>query len=63
VQSEVLEWSAGFTAFWATGLDHYQVRAYSAWYRHITLSMTAAAFLTILRRGAQKGDLQSVPEI
>jgi hypothetical protein len=39
------------------------VRAYSAWYRHITLSMTAAAFLTILRRGAQKGDLQSAPEI
>lgn len=46
-----------------TGLDHYQVRGYPAWYRHITLSMAAAAFLTILRRGAQKGDLQPVPEI
>ena len=56
----------GFTAFWAieecfrttkneTGLDHYQMRAYSAWYRHITLSMTSAAFLTILRRDAQRG--------
>lgn len=29
-----------------TGLDHYQVRKYQAWYRHITLSMLAAAFLT-----------------
>jgi SRSO17 transposase len=30
-----------------TGLDHYQVRCYDAWYRHITLSMLAAAFLTV----------------
>ena len=29
------------------GLDHYQVRKYQAWYRHITLSMLAAAFLAI----------------
>ena len=28
-----------------TGLDHYQVRRYDAWYRHITLSMLAYAFL------------------
>jgi hypothetical protein len=28
-----------------TRLDHYQVRTYHAWYRHITLSMLAAAFL------------------
>src|ERR1017187_5746373 len=27
-----------------TGLDHYQVRLYHAWYRHITLSMLAHAF-------------------
>lgn len=45
------------------GLDHYQVRGYPAWYRHITLSMAAAAFLTILRRGAEKGDLRPVPKI
>ncbi|MCD2115090.1 IS701 family transposase [Rhodococcus rhodochrous] len=44
-----------------TGLDHYQVRGYTAWYRHITLSMAAAAFLTIFRRDAQKGDLHPVP--
>lgn len=30
-----------------TGLDHYQVRLYDAWYRHITLSMLAAAFLAV----------------
>jgi SRSO17 transposase len=30
-----------------TGLDHYQVRLYHAWYRHITLSMLAAAFLAV----------------
>ena len=29
------------------GLDHYQVRRYHAWYRHITLSMLAAAFLAV----------------
>ncbi|MDQ3760421.1 MAG: hypothetical protein M3460_01560 [Actinomycetota bacterium] len=30
-----------------TGLDHYQVRKYQAWYRHITLSMLAAGFLAV----------------
>lgn len=38
-----------------TGLDHYQVRGYTAWYRHITLSMAALAFLAILRVEAKKG--------
>ena len=32
-----------------TGLDHYQVRQYTGWYRHITLSMLAHAFLTVTR--------------
>ncbi|WP_449657850.1 IS701 family transposase [Streptomyces lancefieldiae] len=31
------------------GLDHYQVRQYPAWYRHITLAMAAAAHLTAVR--------------
>jgi SRSO17 transposase len=31
------------------GMDQYQVRRYDAWYAHITLAMTAAAFLTIIR--------------
>ncbi|MGW2508391.1 IS701 family transposase [Streptomyces scopuliridis] len=38
-----------------TGLDHYQVRGHTAWYRHITLSMAALAFLAILRAEAKKG--------
>lgn len=38
-----------------TGLDHYQVRGYPAWYRHITLSMAAAAFLVVLRAATKKG--------
>lgn len=38
-----------------TGLDHYQVRRYEAWYRHITLSMVAAAFLVITRNTEKKG--------
>jgi SRSO17 transposase len=43
-----------------TGLDHYQVRGYEAWYRHITLSMAAAAFLVTIRDAAKKGDPNSV---
>jgi SRSO17 transposase len=31
------------------GLDEYEVRQWTAWYRHITLSMLALAFLTITR--------------
>jgi SRSO17 transposase len=37
-----------------TGLDHYQVRRYEGWYRHITLSMAAAAFLVITRDTTKK---------
>ncbi|WP_083472547.1 IS701 family transposase [Kibdelosporangium phytohabitans] len=44
-----------------TGLDHYQVRGYAAWYRHITLSMAAAAFLVITREAAKKGAPHPVP--
>ncbi|MFY9932717.1 MAG: IS701 family transposase [Streptosporangiaceae bacterium] len=35
------------------GLDHYQVRKYRAWYRHITLSMLAHAFLAVTARAAR----------
>jgi SRSO17 transposase len=31
------------------GLDHYEVRSWSGWYRHITLSMAAMAFLSVIR--------------
>lgn len=37
------------TAKGQTGLDHYQVRTYTGWYRHITLSMLAHAYLTVAR--------------
>jgi SRSO17 transposase len=47
------------------GLDHYQVRRWSGWYRHITLAMLAHAFLTITRAATRTrekrgpGDCQS----
>ncbi|WP_407702065.1 IS701 family transposase [Streptomyces toyocaensis] len=34
------------------GLDHYQVRHWIAWHRHITLAMLALAFLTVLAADA-----------
>jgi len=34
------------------GLDHYEVRRYDAWYRHITLAMLAHAFLAVTRATA-----------
>jgi SRSO17 transposase len=33
------------------GLDHYEVRSWAGWYRHITLAMWAYALLTIVRAG------------
>lgn len=35
------------TAKTEVGLDHYQVRRYDAWYRHITLAMLAHAYLAV----------------
>ncbi len=32
-----------------TGLDHYEVRHWTSWYRHITLSMLAHAWLAAVR--------------
>ncbi|WP_410619552.1 IS701 family transposase [Amycolatopsis sp. cmx-8-4] len=40
------------------GLDNYQVRLYHAWYRHITLSMLAMAFLAVMRHKAKKEELR-----
>lgn len=36
------------------GLDHYEVRSWDGWYRHITLAMMAHAYLTALRARATK---------
>ena len=33
------------------GLDHYEVRSWTGWHRHITLAMWALALLTVMRAG------------
>jgi SRSO17 transposase len=38
------------------GLDHYEVRRYDAWYRHISLVMVAHAFLAAARASAGGSD-------
>lgn len=40
------------TAKGEVGLDHYEVRSWTGWYRHITLAMLAHAYLTVLRAQA-----------
>lgn len=46
------------------GLDHYEVRSWTGWYRHITLALWASAFLSVVRaeQGAEvvpkKGQLK-----
>jgi SRSO17 transposase len=42
------------TAKTETGLDQYQVRRYDAWYRHITLTMLAHAYLAVTAATAPK---------
>jgi SRSO17 transposase len=37
------------TAKGEVGLDHYEVRRWTGWYRHITLAMWAQAFLAVVR--------------
>ncbi|MER5326271.1 IS701 family transposase [Streptosporangium roseum] len=44
-----------------TGLDHYQVRRYDAWYRHITLAMLAHAYLAATTAGLPKALTASSP--
>lgn len=34
------------------GLDHYEVRSWDGWYRHVTLAMFAHAYLTVVRARA-----------
>ena len=34
------------------GLDQYEVRRWEGWYRHITLSMLAHAYLAVIRNQA-----------
>jgi SRSO17 transposase len=37
------------TAKGEVGLDHYEVRSWTGWYRHMTLALWAQAFLAVLR--------------
>jgi SRSO17 transposase len=55
------------TAKGEVGLDHYEVRSFSGWYRHMTLAMWASAFLSVIRdqtgdEGAPKKGLPKRPE-
>lgn len=43
------------------GLDHYEVRSWHGWYRHITLCMLAHAFLVVLRIQSQRPLQESAP--
>lgn len=43
------------TAKQETGLDEYEVRSWHGWYRHMTLSMLALAFLSVIRARANHG--------
>jgi SRSO17 transposase len=43
------------------GMDHYQVRLWPAWYRHITLAMLALAFLAVTAARAASAPPESVP--
>jgi SRSO17 transposase len=36
------------------GLDHYEVRRWTAWYRHVTLCLLVQAYLTVMRVQAQE---------
>ena len=44
-----------------TGLDHYQVRLYRAWYRHVTWSMLAHAFLAVTARALRRRPVPPEP--
>jgi len=46
------------TAKGEVGLDQYEVRKWTGWYRHITLSLLAHAFLTVTRAQAVGSDDQ-----
>lgn len=43
------------------GLDQYQVRRWTAWYRHITLALVAHAFLAVLQASTPPPPLNQIP--
>ena len=42
----------------SVGLDQYEVRSWTGWYRHITLALLAHAYLAVLRQAAITLDLK-----
>ena len=44
------------TAKGECGLDEYEVRTWTGWYRHITLALLAHAYLTVVRARAVRAD-------
>ncbi|WP_433425931.1 IS701 family transposase [Microtetraspora malaysiensis] len=49
------------TAKGQVGLDHYQVRSWEGWHRHITLAMLALAFLAALAASQPDGNEEHLP--
>jgi SRSO17 transposase len=45
------------TAKGEVGLDQYEVRSWTGWYRHVTLAMWAQAILTVVRAAANEAEL------
>jgi SRSO17 transposase len=47
------------------GLDHYEVRSWTGWYRHMTLAMWASAFLSVIREetGAEMAPKKGLPKL
>jgi SRSO17 transposase len=45
------------------GLDEYEVRHWPGWYRHLTLSMLALAFLTVTRSRAVQAENEKKREV
>jgi SRSO17 transposase len=52
------------TAKGEVGLDHYEVRSWTGWYRHITLAMWASAFVSVIREetGAEVAPKKGLPK-
>jgi SRSO17 transposase len=46
------------TAKGEVGLDHYEVRSWAGWYRHITLAMLAHAYLAAMRAAGADAEAQ-----
>lgn len=46
------------TAKQETGLDEYEVRSWQGWYRHITLSMVALAYLSVIRSACRNDEAE-----